>query len=65
MSIGHSDIWGGGGVDQSFVGTVLLQVLLRWMPLRLLPLVVAAVSSAAAGTRTNTTPYGTEASAAG
>ena len=48
MSIGYSDIWVGGGVDQGWVGTVLPKVLLRWMPSRLSPLVVAAVSSAAA-----------------
>ena len=48
MSIGYSDIWGGGGVDQGGVGTTLPKVLLRWMPSRLPPLVVAAVSAAAA-----------------
>ena len=48
MSIGYSDIWVGGGVDQGWVGTVLPQVLLRWMPSRLSPLVVAAESAAAA-----------------
>ena len=48
MSIGYSDFWVGGGVDQGLVGTVLPKVLLRWMPSRLLPLVVAAVSAAAA-----------------
>ena len=48
MSIGYSDIRVGGGVDQGWVGTVLPKVLLRWMPLRLSPLVVAAVSAAAA-----------------
>ena len=48
MSIGYSDIWVGGGVDQGLVGTVLPKVLLRWMPSRLSPLVVAAVSAAAA-----------------
>ena len=48
MSIGYSDIWIGGGVDQGWVGTVLPKVLLRWMPSRLSPLVVAAVSAAAA-----------------
>ena len=48
MSIGYSDIWVGGGVDQGWVGTVLPKVLLRWMPSRLPPLVVAAVSAAAA-----------------
>ena len=48
MSIGYSDIWVGGGVDQGWVGTVLPKVLLRWMPSRLSPLVVAAVSAAAA-----------------
>ena len=47
MSIGYSDIWVGGGVDQGWVGTVLPKVLLRWMPSRLSPLVVAAVSGAA------------------
>jgi len=47
MSIGYSDIWVGVGVDQGWVGTVLLKVLLRWMPSRLSPLVVAAVSAAA------------------
>ena len=44
MSIGYSDIWVGGGVDQGWVGTVLPKVLLRWMPSRLSPFVVAAVS---------------------
>ena len=48
MSIGYSDIWVGGGVDQGWVGTVLPKVLLRWMPSRLSPLVVAAMSAAAA-----------------
>ena len=48
MSIGYSDIWVWGGVDQGWVGTVLPMVLLRWMPSRLSPLVVAAVSAAAA-----------------
>ena len=48
MSIGYSDIWVGGGVDQFWVGTVLPKVVLRWMPSRLSPLVVAAVSAAAA-----------------
>jgi len=48
MSIGYSDIWVGGGVDQGWVGTVLPKVLLRWMPSRLSQLVVAAVSAAAA-----------------
>ena len=48
MSIGYSDIWVGGGVDQGWVGTVLPKVLLRWMPSRLSPLVVAAVSGGAA-----------------
>ena len=48
MSIGYSDIWVGGGVDQGWVGTVLPKVLLRWMPSRLSPLVVVAVSDAAA-----------------
>ena len=48
MSIGYSDTWVGGGVDQGWVGTVLPKVLLRWMPSRLSPLVVAAVSAAAA-----------------
>ena len=48
MSIGNSDIWVGGGVDQGWVDTVLPKVLLRWMPSRLSPLVVAAVSAAAA-----------------
>ena len=48
MSIGYSDIWVGGGVDQGWVGSVLPKVLLRWMPSRLSPLVVAAVSAAAA-----------------
>ena len=48
MSIGYSDIWVEGGVDQGSVGTVLPKVLLRWMPSRLSPLVVAAVSAAAA-----------------
>ena len=48
MSIGYSDIWVGGGVDQGWVGTVLPKVLLRWMPSRLSPLVAAAVSAAAA-----------------
>ena len=48
MSIGYSDIWVGGGVDQGWVGTVLPKVLLRLMPSRLSPLVVAAVSAAAA-----------------
>ena len=48
MSIGYSDIWIGGGVDQGWVGTALPKVLLRWMPSRLSPLVVAAVSAAAA-----------------
>ena len=48
MSIGYSDIWVGGGVDQGWVGTVLPKVLLRWMPSRLSPLVVAAVSAAGA-----------------
>ena len=48
MSIGYSDIWVGGGVDQGWVGTALPKVLLRWMPSRLSPLVVAAVSAAAA-----------------
>ena len=47
MSIGYSDIWVGGGVDQGWVGTALPKVLLRWMPSRLSPLVVAAVSAAA------------------
>ena len=47
MSIGYSDIWVWGGVDQGWVGTVLPKVLLRWMPSRLSPLVVAAVSAAA------------------
>ena len=47
MSIGYSDIWVGGGVDQGLVGTVLPKVLLRWMPSRLSPLVVAAVSPSA------------------
>ena len=48
MSIGYCDIWVGGGVDQGWVGTVLPKVLLRWMPSRLSPLAVAAVSAAAA-----------------
>ena len=48
MSIGYSDVWVGGGVDQGWVGTVLPKALLRWMPSRLSPLVVAAVSAAAA-----------------
>ena len=48
MSIGYSDIWVGGGVDEGWVGTVLPKVLLRWMPSRLSPLVVAAVSAAVA-----------------
>ena len=48
MSIGYSDIWVGGGVDQGRVGTVLPKVLLRWMPSRLSPLAVATVSAAAA-----------------
>ena len=48
MSIGYSDIWVWGGVNQGWVGTVLPKVLLRWMPSRLSPLVVAAVSAAAA-----------------
>ena len=48
MSLGYSDIWVGGGVHQGWVGTVLPQVLLRWMPSRLSPLAVAAVSGAAA-----------------
>ena len=48
MSIGYSDTWVGGGVDQGWVGTVLPKVLLRWMPSRLSPLVIAAVSAAAA-----------------
>ena len=48
MSIGYSDIWGGGEVDQGCVGTGLPQVLLQWMPWRLSPLAVAAVSAAAA-----------------
>ena len=48
MSIGYSDICVGGGVDQGWVGTVLPKVLLRWMPSRLSPLAVAAVSAAAA-----------------
>ena len=48
MSIGNSDIWVGGGIDQGRVGTVLPKVLLRWMPSKLSPLVVAAVSAAAA-----------------
>ena len=48
MSIGYSDIWGGGGVDQGGVGTALPKVLLRWMPSRLSPLAVVAVSAAAA-----------------
>ena len=47
MSIGYSDIWVGGGVDQGWVGTALPKVLLRLMPSRLSPLVVAAVSGAA------------------
>ena len=47
MSIGYSDIWVGGGVDQDWVGTVLPKVLLRWMPSRLSPLVFAAVSAPA------------------
>ena len=45
MSIGYSDIWVGGGVDQGLVGTVLTKVLLRWMPSRLSRVVVAAVSA--------------------
>ena len=52
MSIGYSDIWVGGGVDQGWVGTVLPKVFLRWMPSRLSPLVVAAVSVAAAAAAT-------------
>ena len=48
MSIGYSDIWVGGGVDHGWVRTVLPKVLLRWMPSRLSPLAVAAVSGAAA-----------------
>ena len=48
MSIGYSDIWIGGGVDQGWVGTVLPKVLLQWMPSRLSPLVVVAMSTAAA-----------------
>ena len=48
MSIGYSDIWVRGGVDQGWVGTVLPKVLLRWMPSRLSPLIVAVVSAAAA-----------------
>ena len=48
MSIGYSDIWVGGGVDQGWVGTVLPKVLLRWMPSRLSPLVVAVSAAAAA-----------------
>ena len=58
MSIGYSDIWVGGGVGQGWVGTILPKasrvyvylpkVLLRWMPSRLSPLVVAGVSAAAA-----------------
>ena len=43
MSIGYSDIWVGCGVDEGWVGTVLPKVLLRWMPSRLSPLVVAAM----------------------
>ena len=31
MSIGYSDIWVGGGVDEGWVGK---KVLLRWMPSR-------------------------------
>ena len=53
MSIGYSDIWVGGGVDQGWVGTVLPKVLLRWVPSRLSPLVVAAVSAAAAAADDN------------
>ena len=48
MSIGYSDIWVGGEVDLGWVGTALPKVLLRWMPSRLSPLVVAAVSAPAA-----------------
>ena len=48
MSIGYNDIWVGGGVDHGWVGTVLPKVLLRWMPSRLSPLVIAAVSADAA-----------------
>ena len=44
MSIGYSDIWGGGGVDQGWVSTVLPKVLLRCVPSRLTtPAVVADV----------------------
>ena len=39
---GHSDILGGGGVDQDWAGTVLLKVLLRWMPSQLSPLAIVA-----------------------
>ena len=31
ISMGFSDIWGGGGVDQGWVGTVLPKVLLVWI----------------------------------
>jgi len=48
MSIGYSDIWVGGGVDQGWIGTVLPKVLLRWVPSRLSPLASAAVIAAAA-----------------
>ena len=44
MSIGYSDVWVGGGVDQGWVGTVLPKVFAS----RLSPLDVAAVSAAAA-----------------
>ena len=40
MSIGYNEIEVGVGVDQGWFGTVLPEVLLWWMPSRLLPLVV-------------------------
>ena len=42
MSIGYSDILGGGGVDQGWFGTVLPKMLLQWMTSRLSPLAVVA-----------------------
>ena len=47
MFIGYSDIWVGGGVEGSRFGWHC-KVLLRWMPSRLSPLAVAAMSAAAA-----------------
>ena len=45
--IDHSDIWGGVGVNQGWFGTVLPEVLLRWMPSRLSPLAIVVAGAIA------------------